>query len=135
MIKYWSIQSIDIIYRVITSYTKRQLLEQLLEEFPRKSCMAFKAVDDSHSSKLDLGKLQNYSRETIRISTRKFSEETRFVLVKPLLFEPAYSNAQKLCNLYNKHCIGLSIIMPQNSLGEDFAIYYSDSEPSKFSSR
>jgi len=53
--------------------------------------MAFKATDGSHLSKPDLGELQDYSRETVRISTRKLSEETRFVVVKPSLFEPAYS--------------------------------------------
>jgi len=46
----------------------------------------------SHSSELDLGKLQDYSRETVRISTRRLSGETRFVLVKPSSFEPTYSN-------------------------------------------
>lgn len=59
----------------IISYTKRnrvvKRLCQLFKEFPKESCTDFKATDGSHSSELDLGKLQDYSRETVRISTRR----------------------------------------------------------------
>lgn len=81
-------------YKALISYIEklsphtRNGFRQLLEEFPEEG-MAFKATDGSHSSKPDLGRLQDYSRETVRISTRKLSEEMRFVVMKPSLFELA----------------------------------------------